>query len=209
MSDAKFWKRNGPGILAMNALTVPVGEKVSYFTPANTTTVLEINPSTSGVVVVEVEAGTFRCRVGLLSPRTITATNANNRLTIAAGHPYVDGDGPLRVSNDGGALPTGLTADTDVFVGDVVGNTIRLFTDPQTRNLLALSADGSGTNTIGGDNGAGNDVGFQPLAPVDDAANVVAIGGKKLRTDELQVFDAPITIVGVTGTGDQLAFWVK
>ena len=57
--------------------------------------------------------------------------------------------------------------------------------------------------------GAGNDVGFQPLARVDDAANVVAIGAKKLRTDELQVFDAPVTIVGETGTGDQLAFWVK
>lgn len=209
MSDAKFWKRDGPGILAMNALTVPVGEKVSYFTPSATTVLLEINPSISGVVVVEVEAGEFRCRVGLLSPRTITATNANNRLTIAAGHPYVDGDGPLRVSNSGGALPTGLTADTDVFVGDVVGNTFRLFTDPQVRNLLTLSADGSGTNSIGGDNGAGNDVGFQPLAPVDSAANVVAIGGKKLRTDELQVFDAPVTIVGTTGAGDHLSFWVK
>ena len=36
MSDSKFWGRHGPGVLQMNALTVPVGEKINYFTPAGT-----------------------------------------------------------------------------------------------------------------------------------------------------------------------------
>ncbi len=208
MSDANSWGRDGPGLFAMNALTVPIGEKINYFTPANTTTVLEINPSKSGVVVVEVEGGTFRCRVGLLSPRVFTAESDDNRLTIA-GHPYTDGDGALRVSNSGGALPGGLVADVDAFVGDVTTNTFRLFSDPQRRILLTLATDGTGTNSIGGDNGAGNDVGFQPLAPVASAAIVLAIGGKLLRSDELQAFDAPVSIVGVTGAADLLSFWVK
>lgn len=208
MSDATHWKREGPGILAMNALTVPVGEKVSYFTPALSTTVLEILPGRTGVLVVEVESGTFRCRVGKLDARAFAAEADDNKLTIVD-HPYVNGDGPLRVSNSGGALPGGLVADVDVFVGNVDGDTFRLFSDAILRTLLPLSTDGTGTNSIGGDDGAGNAVGFSPSAPVDDAATVVGIGAKKLRTDELQVFDAPITLVGETGTGDRLAFWVK
>ncbi len=286
MSDSKNWGRRGPGILQMNALTVPIGEKINYFTPADTTTVLELLPG-AGMVAVEVEAGTFRCRVGKLAPRAFTAEADDDRLT-AAGHPYVDGDGPLRVeqtkkmtgdpgltfdlvgaandtlirdagswiddgfengdvitvsgsaSNDGdltivvitaaqldfagdvlvdegpvtgvrivvGALPGGLLFDTDYWVIDRDGDLFRLALTPDGPRV-ALSSDGVLGHLVGGDNGPTQNVGFAPLAPVAGAADVAAIGGKKLRTDELQAFDAPVTIVGEAGSGDILAWWTK
>lgn len=207
MSDSQFWSRARLNIDDMNALTVPIGELINYFTPAATTTVLEINPGPSGLVVVEVETGTFRCRVGLLAPRTFTAVAASNKFTIA-GHPYVDGNGPLQVSNSGGALPAGLLVDTNYFIRDRVGDEIRLALTPGGA-AVAITTAGTGTNSLGGSNGTGNAVGFQPAAPVDDAATVIGVGAKLLRTNELQVFDAPVSIVGVTGTGDALAFWTK
>ena len=291
MSDSQNWGRRGPTIHQMNALTVPVGDLVNYFTPDLTTAILELLPG-GGIIVVEVEAGSFRCRVGKLSPRTFTAEADDDRLTIA-GHPYRDKDGPLHVeqtkmlqgnpdltfdligaaddeiiratgswvldafeagdvitvsgsaSNDGdltiasfattvnpddtielagdvlvdevavsdvrvvvGALPTGLLINTNYWIIDRVGDTFRLALTPGGPRV-ALTADGTLGHLIGGDNGTNQNVGFQPLAPVSDAAQVLGIGAKKLRTDELQVFDAPVTIVGGTGSGDILAWWTK
>lgn len=207
MSDAQHWGRGSLSLQGMNGLTVPVGEKVNYFTPAAGTTVLEISPGPSSLIVVEVEAGEFRCRAGKLDARVFTA-NADSDLLNISGHPYLNGDGPLRVSNSGGALPTGLVADTDYWIRDVDGDNFRVSLTPGG-SRVDITGAGSGTNSIGGDNGAANDVGFTPIAPVASAAAVLAFGAKKLRTDELQVFDTPVTIVGETGAGDILAWWTR
>jgi hypothetical protein len=291
LSDSQNWSRAGrPGIKDVNALTVSIGDKVNYFTPDAGTDVLEIVPGAGGMVIVEVEAGQFRCRTGKLSPRAFTAAVVTNRLTVA-GHPYLDRDGPLRVeqtkmlqgnpaltfdligaandeliraagswvldgfesgdvisisgsaANDGdrtiaaistttnpddtlefagdvltdegpvsdvrvvvGALPTGLLIDTDYWIRAVVGDTFKLALTP-TGVPVAITAAGTLGHLIGGNNGVDQNVGFQPAEPVISAAAVVAVGAKKLRTDELQAFDGPVTLAGVSGGGDILSWW--
>ncbi|MEE9278199.1 MAG: hypothetical protein V3V06_07280 [Dehalococcoidia bacterium] len=204
MSDSQNWNRDGqPGLKQMNALTVPVGEKINHFVPAAQTEILEIVPGVSGVVVVEVEAGTFRCRVGALTPRVFTADPVTDKLTIAAGHPYRKNDGPLRVSTDT-TLPAGLVADTNYWIRDVDGNDFKLSLTKGGAPVDITSA-GAGVQSIGGDNGAAAAVGFNPTSP--PAVTTADSGAKKFRTDELQVFDAPVTIRPITGAGDILTWW--
>lgn len=81
---------------------------------------------------------------------TFTASSVNDELTINA-HGLNTGDGPLQVSNSGGALPTGLAAVTNYFVVKVDANNIQLATS--LANALAgtfidLTSNGSGTNTL-------------------------------------------------------------
>lgn len=74
------------------------------------------------------------------------ATYATNLLTWS-GHTPTDGT-RVRVSNTGGALPTGLSADTDYFVIEASGSTCKLATTA-AGSAVALSDDGTGTNFIG------------------------------------------------------------
>lgn len=81
---------------------------------------------------------------------TFTATHATETFT-AASHGLRTGDGPFRVSNSGGALPTGLAADTDYWIIRVDANDFKL---AETRALafagtpVAISANGTGTHTL-------------------------------------------------------------
>lgn len=73
--------------------------------------------------------------------------------TIAeAAHGMTTGDGPFRVANAGGALPTGLTADTNYWIIAATADTYKLATSKA--NALALTAiditaaAGGGTHTL-------------------------------------------------------------
>jgi hypothetical protein len=85
-----------------------------------------------------------------LTPFTFTAANATEIFTAAA-HGLNTGDGPVRVSNSGGALPTGLAAGTDYWVIKIDANTFFLATSLANAlagtNLL-ISTDGTGTQTL-------------------------------------------------------------
>lgn len=88
---------------------------------------------------------------------TFTATAATDQLAIAA-HGMSTGDGPFRVTNSGGALPTGLAVDTDYWVIKVDADNIKLASSKA--NALAataidLTSAGTGTHTL---NTATNDV---------------------------------------------------
>lgn len=79
-----------------------------------------------------------------------TADNTTNRLT-ATSHGMVTGDGPIRVTNSGGTLPTGLTADTNYWVIRIDDNTIQLastFANAGTSTAVAFTTDGTGTQTL-------------------------------------------------------------
>lgn len=82
--------------------------------------------------------------------QTFTTTHAAESLTIAA-HGHATGDGPYRVSNSGGALPTGLSANTDYWVIYVDANTIQLaasLADANAGTEVTFSSDGTGTHTL-------------------------------------------------------------
>lgn len=67
--------------------------------------------------------------------------NATTDVLTATGHPYVDTD-MLQLYNTGGALPAGLTADTDYYARDVSGNTLKL---AATSGGTAIDITGAGT----------------------------------------------------------------
>jgi hypothetical protein len=82
---------------------------------------------------------------------TFTAANATEIFTSVA-HGMVDGDGPYRVSNAGGALPAGLAVDTDYWIDAQTVDTFKLAT---TKALalagtpdVAITTDGTGTQTL-------------------------------------------------------------
>lgn len=82
--------------------------------------------------------------------QTFTA-DATTDVCTAAAHTYRTTDGPVRVSNSGGALPTGLAALTDYWIIRTGVNTFKLATS--IANALAgtavnITANGTGTQTI-------------------------------------------------------------
>lgn len=86
-----------------------------------------------------------------------TAANATELFTSAA-HGMTTGDGPYRVSNSGGALPTGLAVDTNYWIiADVANgvadpiNTYQLATSKANAlagTEVAITTDGTGTQTL-------------------------------------------------------------
>jgi uncharacterized phiE125 gp8 family phage protein len=86
----------------------------------------------------------IRFRAGYAVPFIADATA--NTLT-GLNHPHADGD-KVRLSVSGGSLPTGLAANTDYFVRDVSGNTLKLAATVDGTAIDITSA-GSGTMFIG------------------------------------------------------------
>lgn len=81
---------------------------------------------------------------------TFTTTHAAETLT-AAGHGLLTGDGPIQLSNVGGALPAGFSAATDYYVIKVDANTIKLastLANAYAGTAVAISGDGTGTHTL-------------------------------------------------------------
>ncbi len=82
--------------------------------------------------------------------KVFTAVNATETFTATA-HGLQTGDGPVQVSNAGGALPTGLAAATDYWVIKVTANTFKLatsFLNAMAGTNLLISTDGTGTQTL-------------------------------------------------------------
>lgn len=81
---------------------------------------------------------------------TFTGEADDDTLTATA-HGLETGDGPVQVSNSGGALPGGLTAVTDYWVIRTGANTFQLATslaNALAGTFVALSTDGTGTQTL-------------------------------------------------------------
>jgi hypothetical protein len=81
---------------------------------------------------------------------TFTAANATEILT-AVGHGLQTGDGPIRISNSGGALPTGLAAATDYYIIRIDADTFYLAASralAYAGTNLTFTSDGTGTHTL-------------------------------------------------------------
>lgn len=82
---------------------------------------------------------------------TVFTADHNLDTLIIAGHGLITGDGPLRLFNSGGALPTGLLSGTDYFAIFVDANTIRVAVNVSNAfdNVAHFfTTNGTGTHTI-------------------------------------------------------------
>lgn len=132
---------DGPGITSTEAT----------YTSDSTATMQEIHNglvTALNAVVGKNYTATFS-PLASLTGKNFTADNTTDRCTAAA-HGWNTGDGPIQLTNSGGALPTGLTALTDYYIIKVDANTFQLATS--LANALAGTAvnfttDGTGTQT--------------------------------------------------------------
>lgn len=102
-----------------------------------------INVKGEGVEETEVSYTT-------LADLTFTAANASETLTSTA-HGMETGDGPYRLSNAGGALPTGLSADTNYWIIKLTADTYQLAAtraDAIAETEATFTTDGTGTHTL-------------------------------------------------------------
>lgn len=79
-----------------------------------------------------------------------TASSVTDKLT-ATDHGLLTGDGPVQVSNSGGALPTGLAAVTNYWAIVVDTNNVKLatsFTNAIAGIAIDLTTNGTGTQTL-------------------------------------------------------------
>jgi len=82
---------------------------------------------------------------------TFTADSTTDQLTKTA-HGLQTGDGPVRTSNSGGALPGGLTAGTDYWVIKIDANSFKLAISSDANAFAGIAIDitsnGTGTQTL-------------------------------------------------------------
>lgn len=82
---------------------------------------------------------------------TVFTAEADDDTMTATGHGRVTGDGPVQVSNAGGALPTGLSALTDYWIIRLTDNTFKFATSLDNAlagTAVTISDDGTGTQTM-------------------------------------------------------------
>jgi hypothetical protein len=79
-----------------------------------------------------------------------TLAQLDGPLWTATAHGFNDGEGPVRLTNSGGALPTG-SITTDLYVHVVDTNTIALATSLEALrkgNFIRTTSDGTGTHSV-------------------------------------------------------------
>lgn len=225
-----LWRQDRPGLLSIGgAGIVPVGGRVNHNVSPGAETFEIVKTSGRLYVVVRCEVGVHRVRAGKLARQTFAdgdvtidpSAGGIDTINIAS-HGYETGDGPLRLSNSGGALPTGLAIDTDYWIVKVdddnfalaasMGDALRikLTADPPASDAVTVqitAAAGGGTHEIGGNQGAGNQVGFDD--PVDPpAADVVdGTGSWPLIPNETVLFAGRVLTVRATSVGDVLSWY--
>ena len=82
---------------------------------------------------------------GDLSTYTITA-DAGTDVITATGHDFINGT-PVQFTNSGGALPSGIAADTTYFVIGAAANTFQI-SETIGGSAVDVTSAGSGTNTV-------------------------------------------------------------
>jgi hypothetical protein len=81
----------------------------------------------------------------------VFTAEADDEKMTAVAHGLLTGDGPFRVSNSGGALPTGLAAGTDYWIEKFDDDVFYLCLsreDALAGEHVSISTDGTGTHTI-------------------------------------------------------------
>lgn len=165
-------------------------------------------------LVLKPEAGgPWRFAPGDHLARTFTIDNTTEIATATA-HGFLNGSGPLKVSNGGGALPTGLSNVTPYYIHVIDADTFTLhLTEAEAidgKNAVAVSDNGTGTQTI-----KGSLVITAPGAAITDGTGsfkIHAVSGTDAGADNTDWLPlaAPrqLSIIG-TGASDILTYcWV-
>lgn len=230
-----LWRQDVIGAREIGgAGVVPLGGEINHNVAAGAETFEIVKPSGAKYLVVRGESGVHRIKPGKLDAQTFTDGDVdvgNDTITITD-HGYETGDGPLQLSNSGGALPGGLAADTDYWVVKIDDNTIALAASPGDANRIALTAEieledpegeeedairvnitsaaGAGTHSIGGDQGDGIAVGFdQNLAAIPASSTSATVrGSHPLLTNEIILFSGRVLTVRALASGDVLTWYV-
>ena len=174
---AEFRELLGPGIL-------PIPAGADHVVGGSAESFELVRPPGADYIVVRAEAGNFRMKGGLMLPRTFAAIDVDtDEDTIETStspdlpHGLETGDGPLRLSVVSGALPTGtgIAVDSDVWAYKVDAHTLKLCLSHgdavkkdadgnEVPVVIDITAAGSGSFLLGGDQGSGQAVGFEPAA---------------------------------------------
>lgn len=109
--------------------------QIQTLTGVTSTTISFLTSATGNAQIFPPSAVTTN--VGGTVPATITITT----------HGFKNFD-PIRFTNTGGALPTGLTAGTTYFVGNVTTNTFQIFTTSALSSWPTVTAIGTGSDTV-------------------------------------------------------------
>lgn len=172
----------------------------------NTVTVVR-RPDYARFLHLAVEVNDFRFRPGKYDSRTFTDTDVTvlTNVIADAGHGFVDGDGPYRLST-GGTLPDGLSATEDYYVGTVDANSYKFYT---TRQKAISKKTGQEVNLL--DAGSAMDVvTVNALAATPSASQVTGQGSVLLdRTNcALLMIGGPsaFTVLG-SAAGSKLSYW--
>lgn len=143
-------------LVAVNATTAPFPPLTFAYVPdswrSDIPTMVDIDLLASGAsgALTDLKAWAGRLRPLTVADSTFTTTHAANTLTDAS-HGLETGDGPVRLTNAGGALPAGLAVDTDYYIIKVDANTMKLATSRANAALgtaIDLTGDGTGTHTM-------------------------------------------------------------
>jgi hypothetical protein len=84
-----------------------------------------------------------------VSGDTFTTTHADNTFTQSS-HGFLMGDGPIRLTNSGGALPAGVSTDTNYYIYYVDANTFKVSTsraNAYAGTVVDITGDGTGTHS--------------------------------------------------------------
>jgi hypothetical protein len=87
---------------------------------------------------------------GVIADDDFTADHTVEEFT-ATSHGLLTGDGPIRLTNSGGALPAGLATATDYYVIRTGANTFKLassFANALAGTVVAITGNGTGTHTL-------------------------------------------------------------
>jgi len=196
---------------------IPLSAKINAFV-GQAITEARRPDGASFLFVAPTGTGSTFLRVGPQAQRTFADGDVDvgaDAITIA-NHGYQDGDGPVRLSNAGGALPGGLSAGVDFWIHVVDANTIQLAVSqsnamrrsaenedgdstPLPIVVDITSAAGGGTHSIGVTDLA------QSSASSEDGQEALELD--PTVDDRIHVFQAPEVVTFDGETGAVANYW--
>ncbi len=140
------------------------------------------------------------CRCGAADALTVaavtfTTTHGTETVNINA-HGLLTGDGPVRLTNSGGALPAGYSTATDYYVIKTGTNTLQLASTRANAfagTAVTISGDGTGTHTLTGYTGCRRPAVVATLFDTD-ADDGAALGADATVSATLSATDANLVI---------------
>ncbi len=132
--------------------TIKILRAIGAPTPAYRVDVLSVAAGYTYMVTLDSAAIAAATDVSYTPGADLVFTaEADDETMTSTGHGMETGEGPYRVSNSGGALPTGLAVDTNYWIIKVTADTFQLAAtkaDALASTEITITTDGTGTQTL-------------------------------------------------------------